>query len=182
MEAHEKRATDDLIKEETQKPFQQRKTVGDASESGLIKFAQAIDDIIPYRENYPVHSYMKTDENGKHETVKCNIPFSSNIKFNLMIRDMKNNAEAKNEKEKHLFLVMKGAPERVIGRCGKILMADGTEDNFEGKHKEAALGANRELAALGERVLAFARVYLDPLEYTKTYEFNNDYENPNFPM
>ena len=38
FDAHEKRATDDLIKEEQQKPFQQRKTVGDASESGLIKF------------------------------------------------------------------------------------------------------------------------------------------------
>lgn len=182
LDAHSKRATDELIAEEKAKPYQQRKTVGDASESGLIKFAQALEDIIPYREHFPVHGYDHTDEHGKTEHVKCNIPFSSNIKFNMMIRDMKNNTEGRNEKEKHLFLVLKGAPERVIGRCSKVLMPDGSEDNFEGKWKNAALDANKELAALGERVLAFARIYLDPLEYPKTFEFNNDHENPNFPM
>ena len=49
-----------------------------------------------------------------------------------MIRDMANNAEAKNEKEKHLFLIMKGAPERVIGRCSKVLMENGSEAEFDG--------------------------------------------------
>lgn len=48
-------------------------------------------------------------------------------------------------------------------------MEDGSEVDFSGKYLDAAMNANKELAALGERVLAFARVYLDPLEYPKTF-------------
>jgi sodium/potassium-transporting ATPase subunit alpha len=52
---------------------------------------------------------------------------------------------------------MKGAPERVLGRCTKILV-DGVEEPLD----EAALfgvqSANDAFGGMGERVLAFARI------------------------
>lgn len=44
------------------------------------------------------------------------------------------------------------------------------------------MDANKELAGLGERVLAFSRIYLDPEKYPIDYPFNMDVENPNFPL
>jgi sodium/potassium-transporting ATPase subunit alpha len=167
-----------------EKIYKFRKTVGDASESGLIKFAQPVEPLTELREKFPVHQYVIPAKNldDKDETVVCNIPFSSFLKFNLMVRDMSNNTEAKNDSEKHLMIVMKGAPERIIGRCSKILIKGSEEEEFTESHQKRALDANKELAALGERVLAFARIYLNPNDYPKGYEFNMNPSNPNFPM
>ena len=58
-----------LKDEEQQKPFQVRKTEGDASESGLIKFIQPIKDLTDIRNLYPIHSYKIKDENGEEVSV-----------------------------------------------------------------------------------------------------------------
>ena len=54
------------------------------------------------------------------------IPFSSDIKFNLIIRNI-GQFDYSNYPSKVVFndeycIYMKGAPERIIGRCAKILM------------------------------------------------------------
>jgi len=49
------------------------------------------------------------------------IPFSSEIKFNMYIRDMRRRT-AGGKNQTPLMLVMKGAPERIISRCSKILV------------------------------------------------------------
>jgi len=56
---------------------------GDASETGLVQFAHAIYDLEETRSKFPTHTYSKAGKN-----VECAIPFSSDIKFNLFIRDM----------------------------------------------------------------------------------------------
>lgn len=107
-----------LIKEEDEKPFIKRAVEGDASETGLIKFIQPLlmngkyghyqlEGIKGVREKYPV---VKTGTNTNAE-----IPFSSDIKFNLMVRDMAEDGE-------DLFVFLKGAPERVVNRCSSILL------------------------------------------------------------
>jgi magnesium-transporting ATPase (P-type) len=50
------------------------------------------------------------------------IPFSSDIKFNLIIRDMNPSIKNPTMKENNMCVFMKGAPERVLGRCTKILV------------------------------------------------------------
>ena len=53
----------------------------------------------------------------------CAIPFSSEIKFNLFVRDM--SADSKQggpQATGDLMVVMKGAPERILSRCSKILI------------------------------------------------------------
>jgi len=61
-----------------------RQTKGDASETGLIKFAQPLSDLDKEREKYPVFKYTDSEK----KAVDCMIPFSSEIKFNMFVRDM----------------------------------------------------------------------------------------------
>jgi sodium/potassium-transporting ATPase subunit alpha len=57
--------------------------------------------------------------------VDCAIPFSSEIKFNLFIRDM-----SADNQDSELMVIMKGAPERILSRCSKILV-NGIEQPFD---------------------------------------------------
>lgn len=79
-------AIEALVKAERALPIQLRNTAGDASESGLIKFAHSINHIDETREKYPVFTF---EQEGK--PTEALIPFSSEIKFNLFIRDMNAN-------------------------------------------------------------------------------------------
>jgi len=84
---------------------------GDASETGLVQFSQSLMDLDETRGKFPTHIY--TDNNKQIETM---IPFSSDIKFNLFIRDM-----SADKGKGNLTVYMKGAPERIITRCSRIL-------------------------------------------------------------
>jgi sodium/potassium-transporting ATPase subunit alpha len=106
-------------------PIQLRNTAGDASESGLIKFAHSINNIDETREKYPTFTF---EQEGK--PTEALIPFSSEIKFNLFIRDMNKNERNPKRKEDNLMVVMKGAPERILRRCSKILV-QGEEREFD---------------------------------------------------
>jgi magnesium-transporting ATPase (P-type) len=94
------------------------------------------------------------------------IKFSSDIKFNLMIRDM-NKAEKKpKDKEDNLTVFLKGAPDRVHVRCSHI------RDNkkpvlMTENHRIAIENANTLFGNMGERVLGFSRLALDPVKYKK---------------
>jgi magnesium-transporting ATPase (P-type) len=95
------------------------------------------------------------------------IPFSSEIKFNMFIKDMnKSNKNPSNRKD-NLMIIMKGAPERILSRCSKILIK-GEERDFDDVARREVNAANDSFGKLGERVLAFARYQLEPEIYSKT--------------
>lgn len=102
-----------LVEAEKTHPIQDRIVLGDASETGVVKFVEPIMNLDDTRRKYPVHTY--TDKSNG-QLVDCSIPFNSEIKFNMFIRNMSadNNGE--------LMVVMKGAPERILSRCSKILV------------------------------------------------------------
>ncbi len=56
---------------------------------------------------------------------------------------------------------MKGAPERILSRCSKILI-DGNEVDFDDDYRGLVNFANDSFGKMGERVLAFAKCELDP--------------------
>jgi sodium/potassium-transporting ATPase subunit alpha len=62
--------------------------------------------------------------------VECLIPFSSEIKFNMFIRDLNPSIENPTSSEDNMMVVMKGAPERILSRCSKILI-NGEEKDFD---------------------------------------------------
>jgi magnesium-transporting ATPase (P-type) len=132
---------------------------GDASETGLVQFAQGVMDLNDTRSKFPTH--VCKDDKGKES--ECLIPFSSEIKFNLFVRDMGASDESDNQ---NLCVYMKGAPERILVRCSKILIG-GQEKEFTQELRDEVTKANSDFGKLGERVLAFARCRLDASKYAK---------------
>lgn len=132
---------------------------GDASETGLVQFAESVMPLEATRAKYPTHKYK---ENNKE--VECLIPFSSDIKFNAFIRDMGADGGG-------LAVYMKGAPERILTRCSKLLV-DGQEVPFTEELRQEVSNANSDFGKLGERVLAFAKYTLPQDKYTRDYKFD----------
>jgi sodium/potassium-transporting ATPase subunit alpha len=151
---------------ESQMLYQLRHCKGDASETGLVQFAQGVMDLDETRAKFPTHQF--TNEAGK--TTDCLIPFSSDIKFNMFIRDMSKTTEG--GADANLTTILKGAPERVLTRCSKILI-NGQEQEFTQELRDEVNKANSDFGKLGERVLAFARYNLPADKYSKTdYKFD----------
>lgn len=71
---------------------------------------------------------------------------------------------------------MKGAPERILSRCNKILV-NGEERPFDEGWRANVNFANDSFGGMGERVLAFARMSLDPQIYTKEPAYPFDVKN-----
>lgn len=61
---------------------------------------------------------------------------------------------------------MKGAPDRVLARCSKILVR-GEEQELNEYWQKKIQKANDKFADMGERVLGIAKIELDPKIYTK---------------
>lgn len=123
---------------------------------------QPIFDIEQERRKYPTFSF---EQDGK--PTEALIPFSSEIKFNMFIRDMNERNKNPTNKKENLVVFMKGAPERILSRCSKILLK-GEERDFDEAARAEVNAANDSLGNLGERVLAFARYELDPQTFTKS--------------
>lgn len=134
-------------------------TKGDASESALIKFVQPLQDVAEYRKANPR---------------RCCIPFNSSNKWMLSVHELE-------DKTKPIMVLVKGAPERVLGMCtsahkgGKVVqMTPQVLEEFE--------SLNTQLGKKGERVLAFAYLALPRSQYGQpSFVFDADTEPPNFP-
>ena len=142
-------------------PILKREVNGDASEAALLKCCELThNNIVGYRE--------------KSKKV-CEIPFNSTNKYQVSIHD----AGAEEEDVDQYLLVMKGAPERILDRCSTILIK-GEEKPLDEEWKEAFNNAYMELGGLGERVLGFCDLKLDPKKYEKGFKFDPDEQN--FPL
>lgn len=130
------RAKEIMKKREKEGRWVKRITKGDASETGLIRFTtpllmseyggqidtsklttdNALDEM---RARYPV---MKNrDEKDSYDFA---IPFNSSIKFNCLIRDMNPQVTNPSTAADNITVFLKGAPEKVLKRCDKILTLD----------------------------------------------------------
>ena len=159
-----------LQDKEDLKNWNDQATKGDASETGLIKFVQPLflkaendhemffsEGIEAYRAKNPVLQNAA----GNNEPYK--IDFSSQIKFNACIRDMNPSETSPKLATDNLCVFIKGAPDRIWTRCKHILV------NNEPKALNAKVlreleEANDLYGNMGERVLGFSRLYLDPQE------------------
>lgn len=143
----------------TDVPVEQRQILGDATESGLIRFAsQWLPNFDQLHDTYP-----KVFE----------IPFNSDNKWAMTIH-----------KKKHangsLTLYIKGAPERVLRICSTILVGDGTQNvPITEEHKAKYNETYEFMASKGHRVLAFAQILLPGDQYPESFVF--DKKNKNYP-
>lgn len=137
-------------------PILKRDCIGDASESGILKMTETL---LNGQTMSIRNQFAKVHE----------IPFNSTNKYQVSIHKMND----------HHRLVMKGAPERILDRCDKILL-NGKEVELTAERKQQFETAYETLGGLGERVLGFCHSDLDAAQYPFGYEF--DTERENFPL
>ncbi|KAK7688841.1 hypothetical protein QCA50_007530 [Cerrena zonata] len=135
--------------DKTDVPFDQRQILGDATETGLTRFAGR------YLPDYDGHQ-------KKHPKV-FEIPFNSTNKWALVILNKKH-------ENGDLTSYIKGAPERVLAKCttylkdGKMLPIT---DEFRKEYDEAY----NYMASRGHRVIANAQKLLSSPEYNPNTPF-----------
>ncbi|KAG0166327.1 hypothetical protein DFQ28_001546 [Apophysomyces sp. BC1034] len=144
----------------TDVPVSQRQVLGDATETGLVRFAAehlGSDEFDNLPDRYP-----KVFE----------IPFNSENKWAMTIHQ-------KAHRGGPLTLYVKGAPERVLKICDTILTENGIVDLTQ-EHQNAFQETYTHMAGQGHRVLAFAQLLLPEAEYPADFVFDKAQEN--YPM
>lgn len=139
----------------------QRKTKGDASESAIIKFVQGVRDLTEYRLACPRHA---------------SIPFNSSNKWMMALHEQEGG-----DNTTPLVMMVKGAPERLMDMCDSVYV-NGTQQPMTDDMRAHLNSMNETLARRGERVLAFAHMFLDRATYPKGFVFDCDSDKPNFPV
>jgi sodium/potassium-transporting ATPase subunit alpha len=138
------RAEFKLDTENMAKDIMKRLCTGDASETAILQYSEYIfGNVMEYRQDW-----AKILE----------IPFNSTNKYQLSIHDIPDNTG-------HL-LVMKGAPERILENCTKILI-NGEDIDLTEEWKTAFNKSYEALGGLGERVLGFCDKILSLDEYPR---------------
>lgn len=98
-----------------------------------------------------IRKIPKTRTNGHYERL-IEHPFDSGIKRMTVAYTYHPAAEAQEGDDAHVFIVMKGAFERVFERCTTILLGS-TNEPINEAHKNSILKQYEGLAAQGLRVL-----------------------------
>ncbi|KAI0563266.1 Cation transport ATPase (P-type) [Gracilaria domingensis] len=119
--------------------IESRKIFGDASETGIFRFTETIHNVEGFRRDNPL---------------VASIPFNSKRKYMVTVRRCP-------DSEHILRVVMKGAPEKILARCERILSTDGVRDITERDMMLIGKQVNY-LAGRGERVIAYAEMQLSP--------------------
>lgn len=166
-----------LQREEAEKPWIDKNVKGDASETGLLKFiAPLLEPEFNDHKDYPKNGLegYRNDKpvlkNAAGDNNPYEIKFSSDIKFNLMIRDMAPGNANPERASDNLCVFLKGAPDRVHTRCSYII-ENGKAVPMTDNHRTAIENANTLFGNMGERVLGFSRMDLDPKIYKKDQYF-----------
>ncbi|KAI8868535.1 P-type cation exchange, alpha subunit of ATPase [Ramicandelaber brevisporus] len=145
----------------TDVPVKEREILGDATESGLIRYAaQSLNNFDGLSELYP-----KVFE----------IPFNSDNKWHLSIHQI--NSTTPDGQQSNLTLFIKGAPERILRLCSSIITSDGSVEAITDQHKVQYNEAYEYMAGQGHRVLAFAQLVLPSSEFPSDFVFNKDPKN-----
>ncbi|KAJ6500696.1 aminophospholipid-transporting P-type ATPase [Mycena sanguinolenta] len=144
--------------DKTDVPFEQRQILGDATETGLTRFA-----------GRQLSSY---DEHQKNFPKVFEVPFNSTNKWALVILE-------KHHHEGVLTSYIKGAPERVLAKCSTYLK-DGVMEPISDEFRQAYDEAYNYMASRGHRVIACAQSLLPGQQYPSTHEFSRT--DNNYPI
>jgi len=141
-------------------PFDQRQILGDATETGLTRFAGR-----SLSTGYDAHqkSFPKVFE----------VPFNSTNKWALVILNKAHNDGV-------LTAYIKGAPERVLAKCSSYLK-DGVMQPITDEFRKEYDEAYNYMASRGHRVIACAQALLPGAQYPAEHEFSrNNYPSSDY--
>ncbi|KAK4049497.1 hypothetical protein OIO90_005448 [Microbotryomycetes sp. JL221] len=139
--------------ETTEEPVETRKVNGDATDTGLLRFSEGISSVNKLRTSW--HEVGKVAFNSKN---KFAIKAFRHIGEKQSIDAF---ADASSENNNHLLLV-KGAPDVLIRRCGSYLAEDGTTCDLDESTAASFSAQQAELASRGQRVLLLAKRVFSP--------------------
>lgn len=151
-------------------------TIGDASESAILKFCEKRAPLMTAPMMPSDDRVSKAIAGEKTATARLvmdkviEVPFSSKNKYQVSVHVI----DGAN------WVMMKGAPERIIKRCSTI-MADGEEAQLTERHVARFERNNEELGSMGLRVLGFALKKLDTARYPLGFQFLSEERERNFP-
>eukprot|EP01125_Pyxidicula_operculata_P001158 TRINITY_DN1110_c0_g1_i1.p1 TRINITY_DN1110_c0_g1~~TRINITY_DN1110_c0_g1_i1.p1 ORF type:complete len:991 (-),score=157.05 TRINITY_DN1110_c0_g1_i1:104-3076(-) len=137
-------------------PVSSRKCIGDASETALLRFC---------------HMLRDSNEHRLCNQKVAEIPFNSTNKYALTI--------CEKEDQSGYTLYVKGAPDRVVKFCSKVITEEGDVE-LDKKWNKRIDNMCVELGSLGERVLGFCKLDLPKKKYPIGFKFDTD--NVNFPV
>jgi sodium/potassium-transporting ATPase subunit alpha len=135
----------------TDVPFDQRQILGDATESGLTRFAGR-------------HLKVDYEDHLKAYPKVFEVPFNSTNKWALVILNKPHASGV-------LTSYIKGAPERVLAKCTTYLQ-DGAAVPLTDDFRQAYDDAYDYMASRGHRVIACAQSLLPGEEYPIHYPFS----------
>ena len=141
----------------------------DASETAILRFMESVEGgVSQYRARFP-----KVAEK----------PFSAIYKYQFSIHhNPEYEGKSVNGSMSNFFLVMKGAPERIVKLCSTIIREDGETVQMDRLFMDRFEETYRELGSTGQRVLAFCDHEFT--QFPDSYKFNleerNDFELGNF--
>ena len=140
---------------------QERFAIGDASETAILKCCDRLADTQAAGD-----SFYKEAEPFRAENPKVlNIPFNSSDKYAASVHDQ--------GEGKPLLFCLKGAPERVIEKCGSVIINGQIVALTAALRKDIAK-KQEALSNNGERVLAFAMEELDSNTYPRNFQFDDE--------
>ncbi|KAK3936342.1 hypothetical protein QBC46DRAFT_31715 [Diplogelasinospora grovesii] len=141
----------------TDVPVREREILGDATESGLVRYAaEQLNNFDALATEYP-----KVFE----------LPFNSDTKWHMSIHK-------KPHANGPLTLYMKGAPERVWKLCNRILSGpDGESAEMNDQYRAAYDETYEHMASRGHRVLGFAELLLPGDKYPEDFVFDKKAKN-----
>mmetsp|Transcript_18870 Transcript_18870/g.38697 ORF Transcript_18870/g.38697 Transcript_18870/m.38697 type:complete len:1343 (-) Transcript_18870:193-4221(-) len=156
------------------------KPVGNASEAAMIKFVHPISNVEAARAVAPPEAVIPFNSKNKYQV---------HVHVDPAYNDASTTAStppeeiiAKNKGNRMVY--MKGAPERILARCDKM-MVDGKVVKMTAEDSKKIDALNMSLAENGLRVLAFCQATLDTRKFPPGYKYTADpdgYCSPNFPI
>ncbi|CAG2173846.1 unnamed protein product [Oppiella nova] len=146
----------EFVETDTNPDIMKKQCSGDASETAILRFTESINgSVAEYRRQYP-----KVAER----------PFSSSYKYQFSIH--KNSAPGADGS--NFFLVMKGAPERILQMCGTYMEANGQTQPIDERFVYGFEETYRSLGSKGLRVLALCDYEFT--QFPANHRFNLDEE------
>ncbi|KPV72397.1 uncharacterized protein RHOBADRAFT_18175 [Rhodotorula graminis WP1] len=145
-----------VVCEDKDMPLEARKVVGDATDTGLLRFAESCSPVSSVRNAVVVKQKLAFNSKTKFAVKLCARAHASTAALPALF----DGDECSDQ-----VLLVKGAPDILMPRCASILRTDGSVETFTADAVAALVAVQSRYAALGQRVLLFAKRSILP-EYT----------------
>ncbi|EGR34406.1 K antiporter P-type alpha subunit family protein, putative [Ichthyophthirius multifiliis] len=129
---------------------------GSATECGLLRYFQEIEDVKQTRKRFKIAKNIQGNE--------AKYPFNSKDKFSLIIIE-------KEDENNNFCVYLKGAPEKIWNFCSHIQNNNEKIDEINQEAQKLYENANNIFGKKGQRVLAFAKLFLKKEDYPINYRF-----------